>query len=93
MIDRWITDDTRYSYKPVHDVKRLCHAMKTQYGTQVETSYHAAIDHADTELRRIHKENGDGSLYALLSPMMACEEAYLLGTYIRSSFVGKSAGR
>src|SRR5438045_2180519 len=79
----WISDDTRYSYKPVHDTKRLTQSAKTQYGTQVETNYLHAIEHADTELKRIHKESGDGSLYAILSPMMACEEAYLLGKYIR----------
>lgn len=50
----------------------------------METAYANAIQHADTELRRIHKESGDGSLFALFSPMMSCEEAYLLGTYLRS---------
>src|SRR6059058_1704975 len=35
----WISDDTRYSYKAVDDPNRLCHPMKTQYGTQVETHY------------------------------------------------------
>src|SRR3954452_2365443 len=80
----WISDDTRYSFKPVHDTKRLCHPARLQYGTQVETTYFNAIEHADIELRRVHKEGGDGSLYAMLSPMMANEEAWLLGKYIRS---------
>lgn len=80
----WISDDTRYSYKPVHDTKRLHKPSKTQYGTQVETNYHHAIEHADTELTRIAKEGGPGSLYVMFSPMMANEEAYLLGKYIRS---------
>src|SRR5581483_3643700 len=39
---------------------------------------------AGTELKRVHAEGGDGSLYAMLSPMMACEEAWLLGKLIRS---------
>jgi NADH-quinone oxidoreductase subunit G len=80
----WISDDTRYSYKAVHDKNRLKRAARTQYGAQVETSYAHAIEHADSELRRVHRESGDGSLYAVLSPMMACEEAWLLGTYLRS---------
>jgi NADH-quinone oxidoreductase subunit G len=80
----WISDDTRYSYKPVHDPKRLTAARKTQYGAQIETNFTGAMQLADEELKRIHKEGGDGSLYAMLSPMMACEEAWLLGTYIRS---------
>src|SRR5207249_2269724 len=80
----WISDDTRYSYKVVGDSNRLIRARRMQYGTQIETSYANAIEHADAEMTRLHKENGDGVLFALLSPMMACEEAYLLGKYIRS---------
>lgn len=80
----WISDDTRYSHKIVNDPKRLFGALKTQYGAQVEAPYLDAISAADAELKKIHKESGDGSLCAVLSPMMACEEAYLLGKYIRS---------
>jgi NADH-quinone oxidoreductase subunit G len=80
----WISDDTRYSYKVVGDENRLTGARRMQYGTQIETSYVSAIEHADAELKLVAKENGVGSLFALLSPMMACEEAYLLGRYIRS---------
>jgi NADH-quinone oxidoreductase subunit G len=80
----WISDDTRYSFKPVHDAKRLSQPAKTQFGTQVETSFSTALEHAESELKRIAKENGAGSLYAMFSPMMACEEAYLLGKFIRT---------
>lgn len=80
----WISDDTRYSFKVVDDAKRLFGATKTQYGAQVEAGYYDAIGIADTELKKAHKENGDGSLYAVLSPMLASEEAYLVGQYIRS---------
>jgi len=80
----WISDDTRYSYKPIHDTKRLKAARRIQYGSQVDTQYTRAIEEADEGLRRVVAESGQGSLYALLSPMMACEEAFLLGTYIRS---------
>ncbi len=79
----WISDDTRYSYKAVHDEGRLSGARKTQYGSQVETEWTTALNLADRGLRDLVKESGPGSLYAMLSPMMACEEAWLLGTYIR----------
>jgi NADH-quinone oxidoreductase subunit G len=79
----WISDDTRYSFKPVHDAKRLGKAAKTQFGTQVETNFSTALEHAQSELKRIVRENTPGSLYVILSPMMACEEAYLLGKFIR----------
>jgi len=80
----WISDDTRYSYKVTADDNRLFGAMKTQYGTQVEAVYSEAVAIADAELKKLHAENGDGSLFAVLSPMLASEEAYLLGRYIRS---------
>src|SRR5205085_8453913 len=38
---------------------------------------------ADAGLKNIVKESGPGGLFAMLSPMMACEEAWLLGQYIR----------
>src|SRR5688572_24555978 len=68
----WISDDTRYSYKAVHDEKRLRGARRNQYGSQVETEWGHAISDADHGLRNAVKEGGPGSLYAMLSPMMAC---------------------
>src|SRR5947209_8652933 len=81
----WISDDTRYSYKAVHDENRLCQARRTQYGTQVETTYNKAIDDAQAGLKDVVAKNGPASLFALLSPMMACEEAWLLGQAIRAN--------
>ncbi|MEA2711170.1 MAG: NADH-quinone oxidoreductase subunit [Phycisphaerales bacterium] len=80
----WISDDTRYSYKPVNDAKRLKSARRVQYGSQVDTQFTRAIEEADEALKRTVKESGPGSVYAVMSPMMACEEVFLLGTYIRS---------
>ncbi len=80
----WISDDTRYSWKPVHSQKRLQHAMRMQYGSQVATTIHKAIEQIPADLKGIVAANGNGSLYAMLSPMMACEEAWLLGTFMRS---------
>jgi len=80
----WISDDTRYAHKPVHSKDRLCSPMRMQFGAQIETNWANAIEHADREMKAVVKDGGAGSLYALLSPMMACEEAWLLGKYIRS---------
>src|SRR5438552_8998927 len=80
----WISDDTRYSFKPMYDPKRLTSARRTQYGSQIDTLYAHAIEEADAGLKAAVKEGGAGSLFAMLSPMMACEEAYLLGKYIRA---------
>jgi phage baseplate assembly protein W len=42
----WISDDTRYSFKPIHDPKRLKQAMRMQYGTQIPTLFGHAVDEA-----------------------------------------------
>src|SRR5687767_14143078 len=80
----WISDDTRYSYKAVHDGRRLRQARKTVHGGQVDASFADALDTAVTDLRNIVDQHGPGSLYGLLSPMMSCEEAWLFGQAIRS---------
>ena len=43
------------------------------------------MEEAKRELTGIVDKQGQGSLYAVLSPMMACEEAYLLGKAIRTA--------
>jgi NADH-quinone oxidoreductase subunit G len=80
----WISDDTRYTYKVLYDKRRLKSARRTEHGAQVESTFSRAIEDADSGLKKVAAENGPGSLYAMLSPMMSCEEAYLLGKYIRS---------
>jgi len=80
----WISDDTRYAYKIITDEKRLKQAMRVQYGSQIPVDFAKAVEFAETELRKLAKAEGPGSLYAVLSPMMACEEAWLLGQAIRS---------
>jgi len=80
----WISDDTRYAYKAVHDSRRLTQPRRMQYGSQIETTYGRAIEFALQGLRTAVAESKEGSSYAVLSPMMACEEAWLLGQFIRS---------
>jgi NADH-quinone oxidoreductase subunit G len=79
----WISDDTRYSYKVVGDEKRLRTARKTQYGSQIDTSYSHALEAAKAGLVELVKTNGQGCIYAMMSPMMAIEEAWLFGRAIR----------
>jgi NADH-quinone oxidoreductase subunit G len=80
----WISDDTRYSYKAVHDERRLRQARKTEHGGQVDTTFADALDTAVRDLREIVATHGPGSTYGLLSPMMSCEEAWLFGQAMRS---------
>ena len=80
----WISDDTRYSYKPLHSEQRICTARRTEHGAQVESGFEEAYQSAISGLKQVVEQNGAGSLYAMFSPMMACEEAWLLGQAIRS---------
>ncbi|HEX4124020.1 MAG TPA: 2Fe-2S iron-sulfur cluster-binding protein [Tepidisphaeraceae bacterium] len=80
----WISDDTRYSYKAIGDDRRLRTAMRTQYGAKVETNVARALEEAVTGLKQVVLTSGEGALYAMLSPMMACEEAWLLCSAIRT---------
>ncbi len=78
----WISDDTRYTYKMLGDERRLTTPTKLQYGAPTPTTFAAALEAAKAGLVDVVKRGG--TVYAVLSPMMACEEAYLLGKAIRS---------
>ena len=80
----WISDDSRYSYKALTSPDRIKRAMHREHGALVETVFGKAMDEAIAGLKAAVAANGAGSLYAVLSPMMSCEEAWLLGKCIRS---------
>ena len=77
----WISDDTRYSYKVLTDASRLTEPSKRQYGAPVTVPFGQALDAAKTGLSAVVKAGGH--VYGVLSPMMACEEAYLFGKALR----------
>ena len=79
----WISDDTRYSYKPVHAENRLTQARSMELGAPANATFRQALQTAVTQLKKLVADHGPGSLYAILSPMMANEEAWLLGKAIR----------
>jgi NADH-quinone oxidoreductase subunit G len=79
----WISDDTRYSYHVIADPKRLKKAMIRKHGAPEAAEFSTAVAEALGKLKIVAAES-QGSLYAILSPMMACEEAHLLGTAIRA---------
>ena len=84
----WISDDTRYSYQADRPIK-----LESADGRHEDRQLRGAGRLTTFRLRRwtrprrgwvdAVKTNGNGSIYAVLSPMMACEEAYLLGQAIR----------
>ncbi len=80
----WISDDSRHLYQILYDKNRLFFPMTRQHGASVRTDWDQALQQAAAGLKQCVQDHGPGSLYCLLSPMMACEEAWLLGQWMRS---------
>lgn len=79
----WISDEIRYGWKFVHSPERLSGPRRMQFGNAIECDWASAYSYALDNLQRIVREKGPGSLALLVSPMLACEEAYLLGWLVR----------
>jgi len=77
----WITDEVRYGWKFVHSEDRLRSPLRKQYGATVECDFTKAYDDAIDGLR---KAQGNSKRIALMvSPMITCEEAYVLGLFVK----------
>ncbi len=78
----WITDEVRYGWKHVHSPSRLRSPMSRQYGALVECdwarAYDAALTGVGAALERTRR------LAVMVSPMLSCEEAYLLAKAARA---------
>ena len=57
----WISDDTRYSYKPLHADNRLTSAKKKELGALGNADFQDALDTAVTELKKIVADSGPGA--------------------------------
>ncbi len=85
----WICDEGRYGWKYVHDERReimprrrrsktLSGDGQPEKGDYEAVEWNAILEQIDAALRKQQR------LAAVLSPFLTVEEAYLLGTYIRS---------
>ena len=78
----WISDEVRYGWKFVHDERRLRSPMRRQFAQLVECDWLRALD--DT-LDGLRATVAAGKRVALVvSPNLACEEAYALATLARA---------
>jgi len=77
----WITDEVRYGWKFVHSEDRLRSPTRKQYGATVECDYTKAYDDAIDGIRRGLANYKRAAL--LVSPFLTCEEAFVLGQFIR----------
>jgi len=79
----WISDEIRYGWKFVHSDDRLRSPARQQYNVQVECGWDRAYGDARDGLQKVVNEKGPGSLALMVSPMLSCEEAYLLASFLR----------
>jgi len=79
----WITDEVRYGWKFVHSDDRLTLPLRRRFGGLVDTEWARAIDDAVSGLRRAGSEGR--RVAALISPMLSCEDAWLLARAARAA--------
>jgi len=73
----WITDEVRYGWKHVHSEARLGTPLRKQFGVQVESDWERAAGDAAAGIKKAVAAGKNAAV--LVSPMLSCEEAYLLG--------------
>ena len=82
----WITDEVRYGWKFVHSEARLRSPSRRQYGTRVSCEFERAYDDA---VAGVAAAVGAGKrLLLVVSPMLTCEEAWLLGRMAKAMDAG-----
>ena len=81
--DWWMCDAGRFGWKYVHDDQRV-NRLAVRRGAGVEQpDWDSLPEIAAARFGGVVAREGTGKLAAVLSPFMSCEEAWLLGTFIR----------
>ncbi|MEM1107175.1 MAG: molybdopterin-dependent oxidoreductase [Planctomycetota bacterium] len=78
----WTSDEIRYGWKFVHRSDRLRSPMHKVHGVLEELDWNAAYAQAFEQLELNVLKKGRGTTALVVSPMLASEEAYLLGRMI-----------
>jgi len=82
--DYWMCDEGRFGWKYVRDEKRMVRPVLRR-GTECGPLEWSEVPHVvNYRLERLVDAHGGKKLGAMLSPMMSCEEAWLLATCLRA---------
>lgn len=82
--DWWMCDDGRFGWKYVHDKKRVSRPV-VRRGMESQTPrWEDVPDILQYRFEEHVKEHGAASVALVISPFMACEEAWLLIRFIRA---------
>lgn len=77
----WISDEIRFGWKFVHSSGRLVTPSQKVYGTHEPVAWDEAYTHVIDQIRQA----GEGTTAVMVSPMLPCEEAYLLAKAVRAA--------
>ncbi|MEM6852963.1 MAG: molybdopterin-dependent oxidoreductase, partial [Planctomycetota bacterium] len=80
----WTSDEIRYGWKFVHAPGRLRSPLHKVHGALEELDWNAAYAQVFEQLELTVLKKGRGTTALVVSPMLASEEAYLLGKMITS---------
>jgi NADH-quinone oxidoreductase subunit G len=75
----WTSDEIRFGWKFVHGEDRHRSPVVKVDGQTVERDWNQAYDAVQDGLTKVLESRGPGSLAVMVSPMLSCEDAYLLG--------------
>ena len=78
----WISDEVRYGWKFVHSDNRLTSPLRRQHGVLAESGWQKAIDQLIAGVSEASTDAGK-RIGLLVSPMLSCEDAYLLAQMAR----------
>lgn len=81
--DWWMCDEGRFGWKYVHDPRRITRAMIRRGADEERPDWQEIPDVLRFRFRAIEQQQGGKAIAAVLSPFMACEEAWLLAKFIR----------
>ncbi len=79
----WLSDRDRFSYEGLNSAERLTAPMLRDEQGWHEVGWQTAIEYVSNKLQAITKEQGAGSIGALISPSATSEECYLAQQLLR----------
>jgi NADH-quinone oxidoreductase subunit G len=80
----WMCDDGRRSYKHLASSERLTTPRRRSGAALNDARWPEVISALRNDLAEMVRRHGGRSTVALLSPMLTCEEAYLLARFLKS---------
>ncbi len=78
----WTSDEIRFGWKFVHSEERHRSPQVKTEGESKEQDWNQAYEAVQAGLTGVLESRGSGSLAVMVSPMLSCEDAYLLGKLV-----------